>query len=327
VALEILAQCWYESDMDLKTRPAAWKTLLAFAIIYFLWGSTFLAIRVGVREVPPFLLASMRFLVAGLVLYGWMLARGEPSPNLRQWMSASFLALLIFVFDYGLLFWAEQRVASGIAAVMMATIPVFMALSEIIILRTQRLSIRLALALLIGIAGVAVLVSHSLNLGGAPIDSTGAIALIFAAVSWSLASALTRKLPLPSSKVMSSGVQMLAGGAMLAVAAAALGELRSFRPQVVSREAWLALLYLIIAGSIVGFTAYVWLIHHESPTKVGTYAYVNPVVAVLVGYFLGGEALGLRAVLGTLFVLISVVVITTAKAKRPAAPLTSEDSG
>jgi drug/metabolite transporter (DMT)-like permease len=312
--------------MDLKTHPATWKTLLAFAIIYFVWGSTFLAIRVGVREVPPFLLASMRFLVAGLVLFGWMIARGERSPSVRQWLSASLLALLIFVFDYGLLFWAEQRVPSGIAAVMMATIPVFMALSEIIILRTQRLSVRLALALLIGIGGVAVLVSRSLNLGGAPIDRAGAVALIFGAVSWSVASALTRKLPLPPSKVMSSGVQMLAGGLLLALAAAALGELRTFNPWTVSREAWLALLYLIVAGSIVGFTAYVWLIHHESPTKVGTYAYVNPLVAVLVGYFLGGEALGLRTVLGTLFVLISVVVITTARAGKPVAAHAIEDA-
>jgi drug/metabolite transporter (DMT)-like permease len=313
--------------MDAKARPAAWKTLLAFAIIYFVWGSTFLAIRVGVREVPPFLLASLRFLAAGIVLYGWMLARGERSPSLRQWMSASLLALLIFVFDYGLLFWAEQHVPSGIAAVMMATIPVFMALSEIIFLRTQRLSIRLALGLLIGIAGVAVLVSRSLNLGGAPIDSTGAVALIFASVSWSVASVLTRKLPLPTSKAMSSGVQMLAGGVMLAAAAGLLGEFRRFHPASVSRGAWFALLYLIVAGSIVGFTAYVWLIHHESPTKVGTYAYVNPVVAVLVGYFLGGEALSLRTLLSTLFVLVSVVVITTARAKQPVeAKLAAEDA-
>ena len=301
--------------MEAKARPAAWKTLLAFAIIYFVWGSTFLAIRVGVREVPPFLLAAMRFLVAGLVLYAWMLARGERSPSGRQWMSAFLLAVLIFVLDYGLLFWAEQRVPSGIAAVMMATIPVFMALSEIAFLRTQRLTVRLALALLIGIGGVAALMSHSLDLGGMPIDRAGAVALIVASMSWSVSSALTRKLPLPSSKAMSSGVQMLAGGVLLALTAAALGEFRNFRPGAVSREAWLALLYLIVAGSVIAFTAYVWLIHHESPTKVGTYAYVNPVVAVLVGYFLGGEALGARTILGTLLVLISVVVITTSRTK------------
>jgi len=301
--------------MEAKARPAAWKTLLAFAIIYFVWGSTFLAIRVGVREVPPFLLAAMRFLVAGLVLHAWMLARGERSPSGRQWMSAFLLAVLIFVLDYGLLFWAEQRVPSGIAAVMMATIPVFMALSEIAFLRTQRLTVRLALALLIGIGGVAALMSHSLDLGGMPIDRAGAVALIVASMSWSVSSALTRKLPLPSSKAMSSGVQMLAGGVLLALTAAALGEFRNFRPGAVSREAWLALLYLIVAGSVIAFTAYVWLIHHESPTKVGTYAYVNPVVAVLVGYFLGGEALGARTILGTLLVLISVVVITTSRTK------------
>jgi drug/metabolite transporter (DMT)-like permease len=313
--------------MEDKAHRPAWKTLLAFAIIYFVWGSTFLAIRLGVREVPPFLFAAMRFVVAGLVLYGWMIAQGERSPSRRQWMSAFLLGLLIFVFDYGVLFWAEQRVPSGIAAVMMATIPAFMALSEIILLRTQRLTVRLAVALVIGIGGVAVLMSHSLNLGAAAIDGAGAAALIFASMSWSVASALSRKLPLPASKVMSSGAQMLAGGVLLSISAAGLGEFRNFHPQAVSRGAWLALLYLIVAGSIVGFTAYVWLLHHESPTKVGTYAYVNPVVAVLVGYFLGGEELGLRTILGSAFVLVSVVVITTTGAKKPVAAITVEETG
>lgn len=298
-------------------RPA-WKTLLAFAIIYFVWGSTFFAIRVGVREVPPLLLAAIRFVAAGLILYVWTMARGERGPDRRQWLSVCLLALLIFVFDYGFLFWAEQRVPSGMTAVMMATIPAFMALFEIAILRTQRLTVSLAAALLVGLAGVAVLVSHKLNLGGAPIDRAGAMALIFASISWSIGSVLTRKLPLPSSKVVSSAAQMLVGGVLLTAAAAGLGEFEDFHPQSVSLGAWIALLYLIFAGSIVGFTAYVWLIHHESPTKVGTYAYVNPVVAVLLGYFAGGEALGLRTILGTAFVLVSVVTITTARAKKPA---------
>lgn len=304
--------------MDLETHRPAWKTWLAFAVIYFVWGSTFLAIRVGVQEVPPLIFAALRFLTAGLVLYGWMIAHGEPSPSAREWLSAFLLGVLIFVLDYGMLFWAEQRVPSGIAAVMMATIPVFMALSEIVFLRTQRLTLRLSLALLVGIAGVAVLMSPGLKLGGAPIDRLGAAALVFAAISWSLSSAVSRKVPLPQSKVMSSGTQMVAGGTLLVLTAAALGEFQDFHPRAVSRGVWFALLYLIVAGSIVGFTAYVWLIHHESPTKVGTYAYVNPVVAVLVGYFLGGESLGLRTVLGTLLVLVSVLVITTARLGKPA---------
>jgi len=312
--------------MESASHRPTWKTLLAFAIIYFVWGSTFLAIRVGVREVPPFLLAAMRFLIAGIVLYGWTVARGEGSPTRRQWMSASLLAFLIFVLDYGLLFWAEQRVPSGIAAVMLAIIPVFMAASEIIFLRTRKFTLSLAFALSVGIGGVSVLMSHSLDLGGAPIDRKGAVALIVAAMSWSVSSALTRKLPLPPSKVMSSGAQMFVGGVLLAITAAALGEFRGFRPQVVSLGAWLALLYLIVAGSIIGFTAYVWLIHHESPTKVGTYAYVNPVVAVLLGYFLGGEALDRRTILGTLLVLVSVVVITTMPARKPVAVVAVEDA-
>src|SRR5256712_7968679 len=168
--------------MEAQTHRPAWKTWLAFAIIYFVWGSTFLAIRIGVREVPAFRLAAMRFFIAGLVLYIWMNVRGERSPSRREWSSAFLLAFLIFVVDYGLLFWAEQRVPSGIAAVMMATIPIFMTLSEIIFLGTQRLTIRLALALLIGLAGVAFLVSRSLNLGGPPIDRAGAVALIIAAI-------------------------------------------------------------------------------------------------------------------------------------------------
>src|SRR6202167_2702127 len=301
--------------MDSTSHRATWKTLLAFAIIYFIWGSAFLAIRVGVHEVPPFLLAAMRFSIAGLVLYGWTIARGERSPNRRQWMSVSLLALLIFVLDYGLLFWAEQRVPSGVAAVILAIIPAFMALSEIIFLRTQRLTIRLALALLVGMAGVGVLISRSVSFGDAPVDTSGAIALVVASVSWSLAAVLSRKLRLPDSKVMSSGAQMLSGGFMLILAAALFGEFKGFHLSSVSKGAWLALVYLIVAGSIIGFTAYVWLLHHESPTKVGTYAYVNPVVAVLIGYFLGGEGLGARTIVGTLLVLVSVVVITTTPKK------------
>jgi len=304
--------------MNAPTRPPTWKILLAFSIIYFVWGSTFLAIRVGVREVPPFLYAGIRFLLAGIVLYIWMRAKDTPSPTRREWVSASAVAVLIFVGDYGLVFWAEQRVPSGIAAVMMATIPVFMALSEIVFLGTQRFTFRLACALLVGTGGVAVLVSRSLSLSEPPINTAGAIALVIASISWSLAAVLMRKLPLPAVKPMSSAAQMLSGGVLLILTSSALGEFRGFRPQAVSRGAWMALAYLIVAGSIVAFTAYVWLLHYESPTKVGTYAYVNPVVAVAVGYFLGGESVGPRTLLGTSLVLVSVIVITTTPARKRA---------
>ena len=231
---------------------------------------------------------------------------------------------LIFVVDYGCLFWAEQRVPSGIAAVVLATIPAFITVMEIIFLRTQRLTVRLALALLVGLCGVAVLMNHSFSLGELPINRAGALALLVAAVTWSIATIFTRRLPLPASKPMSAATQMLTGGAQLFVLTAFTGEFRGFRPSAVSWNAWFSLAYLIIAGSIIGFTAYVWLLHYESPTKVGTYAYVNPVVAVALGYFLGGEAVGARTLLGTLLVLVSVITITTTpKKSRGLAP----DSG
>lgn len=309
--------------MESTAHRPTWKTLLAFGIIYFAWGSTYLAIRIGVQEVPPFLFAAMRFFLAGVCLLGWSAWRREPWPAAREWGSAALLSIPFFVLDYGPLFWAEQRVPSGLAAVMMATIPAFIAVAEILLLRTQALTARLAIALVIGIGGVAVLVSRSLNLGGAPIETVGAVALIFASISWSVATVLTRILPLPASKSVSSGAQMFFGGIFLAITASILGETRRFHFGAVSGEAWFALVYLIIVGSIAGFTAYLWLIHHESPTKVGTYAYVNPVVAVLVGYFLGGEALGSRTVLGTLLILVSVVVITISKAKSQPARVTA----
>ena len=293
--------------------PPRWKTLLAFGFIYFVWGSTYLAIRVGVHEVPPLMLAGMRFFAAGAAVYGWTRMRGERAPSSRQWISACVLAFVFFVCDYGLLFWAEIRVPSGIAAVMMATIPVFIALGEIVFLGTQRLTVRLGIALVVGIAGVAVLTLRALNLSGMPVEPLGAAALIVASMSWAVGTVLMRKLELPASKVVSSGAQMLAGGIMLFLVSAAFGEFGRFDVRHVSSGAWWALAYLIVVGSIIGFTAYVWLLHHQSPTKVGTYAYVNPVVAVVVGYFLGGEELGMRTVVGTALVIVSVVMITTAR--------------
>src|SRR5215831_3729186 len=194
--------------MDGTDERPAWKTLLAFAIIYLVWGSTFLAIRVGVHEVPPLLLAAMRFLAAGGAMYIWLLWRDAESPTLREWLAASFLGFLIFVVDYGCLFWAEQRVPSGIAAVILATIPVFVTLFEIALLRAQRLTFRLALALITGLIGVAVLMNRSLSLGEVPIDRRGALALLIASVTWSFAMIITRKVPLPRSKPMSSAAQM-----------------------------------------------------------------------------------------------------------------------
>jgi drug/metabolite transporter (DMT)-like permease len=301
------------------SRPARWKILLAFSIIYLVWGSTYLAIRVGVLEMPPFLMAGIRFFLAGLVLYGWMRLTGVPSPTKREWRDASILGALMFLMDYACLFWAEQRVPSGISAVILAAIPVCITLLEIVVLRTQRLTVQLALGLAVGIAGVVVLMNPSSALGEAPLDRRGVIALIVACWGWSIGTIVTRRVALPASKAMSSSMQMLCGGTQLLLLAAVAGEFGHFHPRSISLAAWFSLFYLITAGSIVAFTAYVWLLHYESPTKVGTYAYVNPIVAVILGAALGGEAVGRRTVLAALLILASVATITTVKAKSSVA--------
>jgi drug/metabolite transporter (DMT)-like permease len=299
-----------------SARPARWKLLLAFAIIYLVWGSTYLAIRIGVRELPPFLMAGLRFTVAGAVMWAWMRVTGTPSPTLSEWRGATVLGTLMFLIDYACLFWAEQRVPSGIAAVILAMIPVCITLLEITFLRTQRLTLRLATGLAIGIVGVVVLMNPSGSLGEVPLDHRGVIALLVSCCGWSVGTIVTKRLTLPASKPMSAAAQMLSGGVQLLALAAISGEFTHFRAQDISSGAWLSLIYLIIAGSIISYTAYVWLLHYESPTKVGTYAYVNPVVAVILGATLGGESMGRRTIFGTVLILISVAAITTIKRKQ-----------
>lgn len=303
--------------MTASARPAPWKILLAFAIIYLVWGSTYLAIRVGVREFPPFLMAGLRFTIAGALMFVWMGITRTRFPLWREWGGVTVLGTLMFLIDYACLFWAEQRVPSGIVAVILALIPVCITLLEIIFLRTQRLTFTLSLALLIGIVGVAVLMNPRGGLGEAPLDRRGVVALLVSCCGWSIGTIVSKRLTLPPSKAMSAAAQMLSGGIQLLVLSAMAGEFARFHAREVSGMAWFSLGYLIIAGSIVAYTAYVWLLHYESPTKVGTYAYVNPIVAVILGAFLGGEIVGKRTILGTALILASVVAITTTKAKLP----------
>jgi drug/metabolite transporter (DMT)-like permease len=298
-------------------RPARWKFLFAFAMIYFVWGSTYLAIRVGVHEMPPFLMAGLRFTAAGAAMFLWMRLSGTPSPTWLEWKGATLLGALMFLLDYACLFWAEQRIPSGIAAVILAMIPVCITLLEIIFLRTQAITFRLMTGLVVGIVGVGVLANPWSSLGETPLDRRGVIALLVACMGWSVGTIVTKRLVLPASKPMSAAAQMLTGGIQLLILALVSGEFAGFHPRDFSGKAWFSLIYLIIAGSIIAFTAYVWLLHFTSPTRVGTYAYVNPVVAVVLGSLLGGETVGPRTILGTVLILVSVGAITTAKA-RPA---------
>jgi len=237
--------------------------------------------------------------------------RGAVWPTRREWGGISLLAALIFVGNYGLLFWAEARVPSGVASLIISTIALMIALGEVLVLRTRRMTARLAVSLLLGLAGVAVLSVHAGSDTRVLLTPMGAAALLLSAAFFASGAIVSRKVALPQSKGVSSGAQMLVGGAMLLALAAATGETRGFSLLALPGNVLAAWAYLVVAGSIAGFTAYVWLIARESPTKVGTYAYVNPCVAVLLGHFVGGEPLGLRMVAGGVCVLASVVLITT----------------
>jgi len=276
---------------------------LAFFAIYVLWGSTYLAIRVVVATVPPLFAAGVRFAIAGTGLYLWSRVRGRPRPSAREWRHLAILAALLFLAAYSGLFWAEKTLPSGVASVLVATVPVWTAVLEIVVFRRRRFRWALAAALAAGLAGVALMAFDATS-GWSPL----ACGVILASdVAWSLGTVLTPRLALPESKALAAGAEMMLGGVMLLIASALAGELAPW-PRVSLRAA-AGLAYLIVAGSLLAFTAYQWLLTRVSATTVTSYAYVNPVVAILIGYWLGHEALSLRIVAGTALVLSSVVAL------------------
>ncbi len=293
-----------------KSKPSAparslrLRTLLAFFAIYFLWGTTFLAIRIAVEQLPPLFAAGARFFIAGIVLLGFMLARGETSPTARQWRNLLVLSLLMFVAEYGPLFWAEKYVPSGVVSVLAATIPILTLVMEMLILRQQKWRLSLAAATLLGFAGVGVLL-----LPGGPqhFPVLPCFAILCGCTTWSLGTVLSRSMDLPAARPITAGAAMALGGAILLLISAGLGEMHPL-PHISLRAAG-ALLYLIVFGSLLAFTAFVWLLAHMPATRVASHAYVNPIVAVALGYFAAGEPVTMRTLAGTALVLVSVFLI------------------
>lgn len=278
--------------------------IVAFFAIYVLWGTTFLAIRIAVEVLPPLFAAGSRFLSAGVLLYAFMRVRGAVRPTLRQWRNLAIMALLMFVAEYGPLFWAEKYVPSGVVSVLAATLPILTMILEMLILRQQRMRPMLALSVLVGFAGVALLLLPGANQHFALVPC---LAILCGATTWSLGSVLTRSMELPNSRPITAGAAMMLGGAMLLVLSAGFGEMHPF-PHIDLRAA-MALLYLIVFGSLLAFTAFVWLLAHMPATRVSSHAYVNPIVAVALGYFVAGELITWRIVAGSALVLISVFLI------------------
>jgi drug/metabolite transporter (DMT)-like permease len=297
--------------------PSRSVHLLCFAAIYFLWGASFLAIRVIVATVPPILAAGFRFLSAGLILFAWSQLRGDSFPKLREWRSALLLGIVMFACNYGPLFWAEERVPSGVAAIISALIPVWIAIFE----STRSgsgMSTKLLIGIVCGLAGVVVLSLAPGSLHGQRIDFAGVVALLVGTLAWSIGTVWSRHLPLPKSKPTSAGIQMMLGGATLALVSFLSGDASRFSPAEVNIRVALSMAYLVIAASIVAFTAYVWLLGHEPATRVASYAYVNPVIAVLLGWSIGGERLSLQIVLGMVFVVMGVIAVLRSVPSRTA---------
>jgi drug/metabolite transporter (DMT)-like permease len=294
------------------------RKLLAYAAIYFLWGASFLAIRQVVAVTPPFFAAAFRFLCAGLILYSYSVWRGMPQPNQRQWISTAVLGLVMFAGDYGCLFYAEKVVPSGLAAVIAATIPVWVLLAEWLVARTQRPTGKSLTGITLGILGV-VLLTIPAGLRSAGFGAS-AFVLLLGTFCWAGGTVASRHMELPRQITMSAGLQMSWGGLFLLLLSAMTGELRRL-PTLAHQWNWhiaFAMAYLILFASIMAFSAYVWLIARDPATRVASYAYVNPVIALMLGSLLAQERPTAIQYAGAALVLGGVA--STIAGKRPATP-------
>jgi drug/metabolite transporter (DMT)-like permease len=289
-----------------------WKQAAALGAIYFVWGSTYFAIKVAVESIPPLLAAGARFLIAGLVLYGWARLRDSRPVERAQWPGIWLLGALMFLVSYSLLFSAEKIVPSGIASVLIATLPVWVLLFEATILKSQRVTASLVGALVVGLIGVALL-SGTSGSAAKPTSWIWCAAVVVSASSWAAGTILSRRLKLPASHSISAGAQMICGGLLLLVCSGAIGEWKGLRVPPVAAVG--AMLYLIVAGSLIAYGSYVWLLQRMSPTRLSSYAYVNPVVALAIGWIAGGERLHLTELVGAALVLASVVLILRSKSR------------
>lgn len=291
--------------------------LLSFAAVYLLWGSTYLAIRVGIESFPPFLLAGVRHLSVGLMFYPVFRHVSQERPTPAQWGTCFVTGSLLLAVGNGTVSWAEQLVPSGVAALLVATVSLWMVLVDWLRPGGHRPAGRVLAGLLLGFAGMALLVGPK-HLGDSErISPVGALALFGASLAWAVGSIYSRHHPLPASAMLGVAMQTLSGGSVLCLVALASGETRHFHLSDVTVRSWLALLYLIVLGSALGFSAYVYILKHSTAPRVATYAFVNPVVALLLGWFLAAEPLSTRTVLASGITLTAVLLVITAPHKRP----------
>ena len=293
--------------------------LIAFAAVYILWGSTYFFIRIGIETIPPFVMAGIRHIAIGLVFYPVFRHLSKEKPTPAQWRTTIITGLLLLLCGNGALSWAETRVPSGIASLLVATVSLWMVILDWLRPGGVRPSPRVLIGFVLGFAGIALLVGPS-HLGGSErVNPAGAVTLILGSLAWAAGSIYSRHHPVPQSPLLGVAMQSLAGGAGLWIVAAATGELHQFHPAQVTMRSWLAVLYLFSFGSALGFSAYIYILKHSTASRVATYAFVNPVVALFLGFSLGGEPLTPRTLVASGTILAAVVLVILAPSKPPAA--------
>ncbi len=294
--------------------------LVAFASIYTIWGSTYLAIRYADQSLPPFLMAGVRFLVSGAILYALGRHRGSPHPPRVHWKNAVIAGAFLLVGGNGAVVWAEQTVPSGLTALLVSVLPFWLVLIDWVRPKGNRPRPMVIAGLLLGIVGIFVLVNPTAANGNTAINLAGAVVLIFGSLSWALGSFYSRDADLPASGLMRTALEMIGGGALLLILAVGVGEPQHFEIHHVTSASWLGLAYLITFGSLIGFTSYIWLLDKVSPALVGTYAFVNPLVAVFLGWAFAREPLSTRTLVAAAIVIGAVALITMSRGERPVEP-------
>lgn len=295
--------------------PPTWLVVAAFAAVYLIWGSTYLGIHVAITTIPPFIMAGARFVIAGVLLFAAMRMRGVPMPALAQWIDASWIGGLLLLGGNGGVSWAQQTVPSSIAALVVAAVPLWMNLIDWLRPGGVRPRSAVFMGLAIGFAGVALIVLGKDQHGNRVVNPIGAGVLLFSTLSWAFGSVFSRHARKPAAPLMAVAMQMICGGALLFLAGAGFGELARFHFSQVSTASWNAFIYLTLVGSLVGFTAYVWLLQVSTPARVSTYAYVNPLIAVLLGRWILEEPLPKSVLLAGALILLAVIAITRAKSR------------
>ena len=302
---------------QVKATASRTAVVLGFASIYLIWGSTYLGIRYAVETIPPLLMMALRHSTAGALVYTWARWKGAPAPTWKQWGYAVVAGAFLFLCGHGVLAWAEQRVPSGLAALLCATLPLWTVLLGRIQGSERKLGGRAWTGIVLGFIGVALLIGpDSLRTSGS-LNLVATLAAMFSSLAWAVGTIYSKSVRMPRSTVLSASMQMLTGGAWLLLATVVSGEAQRAHVADFTLRSVLALAYLTVLGSIVAFTVFTWLLTVASPSRVSTYAYVNPVVAVFLGWALAGEAIGVRTIAATVIILTSVALVNARGKTQP----------